>query len=104
MAKTLEEIHACSLRWAARGKAWAMYQVGENFYLGRGVAQEQRMAQLWFRKAAEKGFPHAQFSLGLMYSRGEGGLPVSKEKARLWCEKAAEQGHPKAKVLLDSMS
>jgi hypothetical protein len=50
MAKTLEEIHACSLRWAARGKAWAMYQVGENFYLGRGVAQEQRMAQLWFRK------------------------------------------------------
>lgn len=103
MAKTLEDTHSCCLRWAARGKAWAMYQVGENFYLGRGVAQEQRMAQLWFRKAAEKGSPHAQFSLGLMYARGEGGLSVDIVEALVWLKKAALHGHPKAKVLLDRL-
>lgn len=103
MAKTLEDTHSCCLRWAARGKAWAMYQVGENFYLGRGVAQEQRMAKLWFEKAAEKGSPNAQFSLGIMYARGEGGLSQDLDKALIWLEKAAEQGHPKAKFFLDKL-
>ena len=39
----------------------------------------------------------------LLHSKGEGGLPVSKEKARLLYEKAAEQEHPKAQFNLGVM-
>ena len=49
-------------------------------------------ARLLYEKAAEQEHPGAQYNLGCMHYKGEGGLPVSMEKARLWYEKAAEQG------------
>ena len=98
-----EELHKRGLRWAKKGKAWAMHTVGSNFYFGRGVSESKEMARLWYEKSAEQGYPGAQNNLGFMHDHGEGGLPVSKEKARVWYEKAAKQGHPGAQFNLGRM-
>ena len=98
-----EEHHKRVLRWAKKGKAWAMNMLGFDFADGRGVSESKEMARLWLEKAAEQGYPDAQYNLGVLHSNGEGGLPVSKEKARVWYEKAAEQGHLKAQFNLAFM-
>ena len=58
-----EEIHKRSLRWAKKGKAWAMAMVGFNFAHGKGVSESKEMARLWFEKSAEQGDPDAQYNL-----------------------------------------
>src|SRR5260370_36206254 len=40
---------------------------------------------------AEKGAPHAQYNLGLLYARGQG-VPQDYAQAANWYRKAAEQG------------
>ena len=89
-----EQQHTRALRWARKGKAWAMVIVASDFDLGRGVSASKEMARLWYEKSAEQEYPKAQCNLGLMHFDGQGGLPVSKEKARLLYGKAAEQGDP----------
>ena len=98
-----EQNHAWALRWAGKGKAWAMSSVASDFYRGCGVTASKKMARLWVEKAAEQGDPNAQFNLGAMHHLGEGGLPLSKEKARLLYEKAAEQGYANAQYNLGCM-
>ena len=95
--------HKQALRWAKKGKAWAILVVGCNFQEGRGVAVSKRMARLWYEKAAKEGHPQAQFTLGVMHANGECGLPKPRETARLWYEKAAEQGHSDAQCNLGLM-
>ena len=60
---------------------------------GRGVQQDYSAAALWFRKAAEQGYAHAQSNLGALY-RGGRGVPEDYTEAVMWFRKAAEQGHP----------
>ena len=50
-------------------------------------------------KAAEQGDAAAQYSLGVLYSTGEGVLQDDK-KAITWYRKAAEQGHAHAQFNL----
>ena len=96
-----DESHKRSLRWAKKGKVWAMFMVGCDFRRGRGVSASMEMARLWYAKAAEKGYSEAQFALGLMYHKEE--APYSMEKARLWYAKAAELGHRMAQHNLGIM-
>jgi uncharacterized protein len=42
------------------------------FVLGRGVSQDDAEAVKWYRKAAEQGYPAAQFNLGEMHRQGRG--------------------------------
>ena len=98
-----EQQHTRALRWAGKGKAWAMVFVACDFDVGRGVTTSKKMARLWYEKATEQGDPNAQYNLGLMHHLGEGGLPLSKEKARLLYEKAAEQGYANAQYNLGCM-
>jgi len=51
------------------------------------------------RNAAEQGDVPAQFTLGLMYARGEGG-PKDYAEAVKWYRKAAERGHASAQFYL----
>jgi hypothetical protein len=53
-------------------------------------------AASWYRKAAEQGDARAQFTLGIMYAKGEGG-PQDYAVAASWFRKAAEQGYADAK-------
>ena len=54
---------------------------------------------MWYRKAAEQGHAHAQFNLGLMYSKGKG-EEQNYEEAVKWYNKAADQGIDYAKGVL----
>jgi hypothetical protein len=49
---------------------------------------------------AQAGNDEAQYTLGLIYSKGQFGLPQDKAKAKQWYEKAAKQGHAEAKAEL----
>ena len=69
---------------------------------GVGVPQDDEEAAKWYRKAAEQGFPPAQFSLGYMYYRGQGVLQDYVEAVK-WFRKVAEQGKAQAQWYLGEM-
>jgi TPR repeat protein len=48
-------------------------------------------ARYWYERAAQAGFPPAQYNYGLMLDRGLGG-PEDKPAARRWYEAAAGEG------------
>jgi TPR repeat protein/serine/threonine protein kinase len=70
---------------------------GEDYRLGRGVAQDYAEALRWFRKAAEQGNAQAQSSIGWLYGHGKGVVQDYVEALR-WFRKAADQGHADAQV------
>lgn len=53
-----------------------------------GMLEAQKMC----RMGAEQGNAGAQYSLGEMYVKGEGGLPCDDKLAMFWLSKAAENG------------
>ncbi len=54
------------------------------------------------RPMAEKGYPFAQFNMGVLYDEGKG-VPLDDSQAMTWYRKAAEQGLPQAQVNLGIM-
>jgi len=46
--------------------------LGNAYLNGEGVEQDYEEAVKWFRKAAEQGYPIAQFNLGMRYYDGRG--------------------------------
>jgi TPR repeat protein len=56
------------------------------------IADAQRFAACWYRKAAEQGSIVAQLHLGLLYERGEG-VVQDYIQAHLWMNLAAAQSH-----------
>ncbi|MCH7501081.1 MAG: sel1 repeat family protein, partial [Nitrospinae bacterium] len=56
----------------------------------------------WYQKAADGGFPLAQYNVGSMYELGEGVLQ-NYEKAAEWYQKAADQGHGLAQNYLGAL-
>ncbi|HEX8445214.1 MAG TPA: SPOR domain-containing protein [Sphingomonas sp.] len=79
---------------ADAGDADAQFNLAQAYKLGRGVPTDQRLAESWYRKAAEQGHEQAGGYLGLiMFQNGDrvGALP--------WLAKASEQGDPRAQYL-----
>ncbi len=74
-----------------RALAETNFQMGENYYHGRGVSQDYAKAREHYEKAAEQGLASAQYSLGLMYAFGYG-VAQSYTQAREWYERAATLG------------
>jgi len=66
---------------------------------GQGVAKDDTQAVSWFRKAAEQGYPNAQYNLGVRYQEGKG-VPKDEAQAKEWFRKAAAQGNPDAQKAL----
>lgn len=62
---------------------------------GTGTTQSYKNAFKWALKAAEDGYPNAQFTLGYLYWHGQG-FQQSYEHALQWYLKAADAGHPYA--------
>jgi len=75
-----------------------------NYQLGRAYfrAENYQAAVDQFGKAAQQGYPQAQFALGMVYLAGQG---VAKDDAEAvsWFRTAAEQGHAPAQDHLGSM-
>ena len=109
-------------RWyrkaAGQGHVKAQYNLGVIYDRGYGLAAyevtESRPirpldsfpdpggAAPWYRKAADQGHAKAQYSLGVLYDRGDG---VSQDlvQAAIWYRKAADRGHAKAQYNLGVM-
>ena len=66
----------------------------------------QRWAQpeavYWYRKAAEQGYPPAEYALGRMLADGRGVLKNEAE-AEAWFKRAAENGLPEAQAKLKAL-
>jgi TPR repeat protein len=65
--------------------------LGTNYEFGRGAKIDHKTAALWFRRAAEQGYPEAQANLGLMFYNGKG-VAQSYDEAARWYRLAAAQG------------
>ena len=91
------------------GDAEAQEELGNMYYWGRGVPEDNAQARRWYRKAvasyrkaAEAGDAPAQFNLGNMYYSGRG-VPQNYATAVSWYRKAAQQGNAKAQTALGWM-
>ena len=59
-------------------------------------------AQRLYRAMADQGNGNAQFSLGVMYEKGQG-VTLNLNEAAKWYRLAADQGHPTAQFNLGAM-
>ena len=85
---------------ANAGDPSAQFVVGKIFDYGNGgVTQNQEVAARWYRRAAEKGYPGAQFNMGNCCQLGEG-VSENKEEAVYWYRKAALQGDADSQYML----
>ena len=57
----------------------------------------------WYRKAADRGYAHAQCSLGSYYLSGSGGLPKDLNEGTKLLSEAAKQGHAGAQRILSKL-
>jgi hypothetical protein len=58
---------------------------------GKGVGRDQNESLQWLKRAAENGYPAAQFNLGFSYATGSGAT-VNLPEAVKWFRLSAEQG------------
>ena len=80
---------------AAHGDRDAMFVLGSMYANGRGVVENDALANEWYRKAAALGEPRAMANLGAMYARGEG-VRKNDDDAMRWYRQAAEAGNLRA--------
>ncbi len=87
---------------AESGYVEAQVGLGNMYFSGNGVQQDDAAALNWFRKAADQGDAAAQYNLGRMYSGGRG-VPQDDVAAVAWYRKAADQGNLSAQSNLGRM-
>ena len=80
---------------ASQGNVEAAYELGLAYEKGRGVGQNLRKAEQWYRTAAEKGHAEAQNNLGGLFQDGIG-VGQNYSESLQWYRLAADQGHPGA--------
>ena len=82
------------------GDPSAQFVLGKIFDYGNGgVTQNQEVAVRWYLRAAEQGYPGAQFNLGNCYQLGEG-VKEDKSQAVYWYRQAALQGDADSQYML----
>jgi hypothetical protein len=74
---------------AERGKASAQFNLGQMYFLGRGVPQDYAEALKWHTLAAEQGDGSAQSVIGNMYATGRG-VRQDLVRAYMWHALAGE--------------
>ncbi len=85
---------------ANEGDPSAQFIVGKIFDYGNGgVKQDQEVAVRWYRRAAEQGYPGAQFNMGNCCQLGEG-IKEDKEQAVYWYRQAANQDDADSQYML----
>jgi len=75
---------------------------GWMYKYGRGVEQDEGVAAILYKEAAEQGYARGQYHLSVMYRNGDG-VEQDEEVALLWCHKAAEHGDVRAQFTLGWM-
>jgi hypothetical protein len=74
----------------------ALHNIANCYAQGRGIAQNDHLAFLYYEAGAEAGDPFAKFTLGswLFTGRGRDGSPPDTKKGFQWQLEAAGEGHP----------
>ena len=86
-------------RMAEQGDALAQYNLGNCYFDGDGVEQDDEEAVKWYRKSAEQGNAMAQYRLGDCYLNGDG-VDKNEREAVEWYRRAAEQDNPDSQYKL----
>jgi hypothetical protein len=98
--RLVERNQTAALHWFERsargGNVMGMNMVGRCLDQGWGVAASKRMAEKWFRMAAERGLDWGMYNLATLLTLGEDGVPQDKTTAYFWFRKAEELGHVKS--------
>ena len=94
-------------RLAKNKDAHAQNYLGSLHASGLGVKENQKLAALWYERAAKQGLAAAQFNLGFLLLHGaeDGKSPVRAHPkvAAQWLAKAAKQNETGAQYLLCRM-
>ena len=88
---------------ARGGSSQAQLRLGQMYYYGQGVPENDAAAFDWFSRAAAQGNAEAQAQLAGMYLYGLGpakDAPDPDLRAAQWYFAAARQGHPEAQYSL----
>jgi TPR repeat protein len=75
----------------------ADFAKGTQYERGTGVSLDYAQAIVWYRKAAEAGYPPAEYAMGLMTAVGHG-IVRDEKTANDWFSRAAEHGFAEAQV------
>jgi uncharacterized protein len=79
---------------AIAGDADAQYNLGQAYWLGRGVANDPKQAEDWYRRAAEQNQPKARDAYGLLlFQNGR------RQDALPYIEESAGRGMPQAQYV-----
>jgi len=70
---------------------------------GYGLRVNENLALQWWEKAASQGHADASFSIGMLYSLGDGEVPKNQNTAIDYYLHAAENGQDDAVTILQSM-
>ena len=87
---------------AAKHNVNAEFLLGMLYDSGKGVAQDQAAAAMWYRRAAEQRHLMAQLYLGMLLYSGQGVKQDRAEAAR-WFRAPAEEGDEEAQFYLGAM-
>ena len=80
------------------GNVPAQIMLGALYNKGGAVERNDKIAAVWFEKAANQGNAEAQYQLGNLYENSQ--LPKDYGLAASWYHKAAQQGSAKAQARL----
>ena len=80
----------------------AQAHCGDLYDCGWGVVKDDRVALMYYEKAAQQGDDRCQSNAGLFYREGRG-CEQSHERAAGWYEKAAVQGYTNAMTGLGTL-
>lgn len=99
--------HGQAVEWllplANRGIAVAQYRLGNLYYHGQGVIEDETMAVYWWKKAAGQGHSESMFQLASAYLFGVQAarfVPDPDREAAVWYFQAASAGHAEAQYHL----
>jgi TPR repeat protein len=93
-----EDVKA-AMSGALAGDPLSQARWGQFLYSGRGCPVDKAEAATWLRRAADQGIAEAQYSLGLLYERGDG-VEQNNMRAAHWYLQAATQGYALAQNAL----
>lgn len=88
---------------ADSGDADSQYNIGWMYLNGYGLRVNDSIALEWWQKASVQGHSDASFSIGMLYSLGEGEVPKDVDKAIDYYLLAADKGHEDAVTMLQYM-
>lgn len=90
-------------RAALAGDLDSQLVMADWYFDGDRVGRDILTALKWYGRAAAQDSPYAQYSLGLIYLKGDPVVPQDYEQAYQWLQKAAWQGYAAAQYTLGEL-